>query len=74
MMKNLKDLKLHDISKLNSLDEKEFKKELDSSLKKLFTLRMKKELWELKQTHLIKTLRRYIARIKTIANIKWFNI
>jgi len=35
---------------------------------------MKKELNELKQTHLIKALRRYIAVIKTIANTKGFNI
>jgi ribosomal protein L29 len=31
---------------------------------------MKKEVGELKQTHLIKTLRKYIAQVKTIANSK----
>ena len=72
-MKEIKDLKLQDISKLNTLSEADLKKELDSSLKKAFTLKMKKELWELKQTHLIKSLRRYVATIKTVASIKGFN-
>ena len=31
---------------------------------------MKKEKGELKQTHLIKFLRRYIARVKTLVNNK----
>lgn len=35
---------------------------------------MKKQLGEVKQTHTIKFLRRYIARIKTIANMKWINL
>jgi ribosomal protein L29 len=43
-MKEIKDLKLQDISKLNTLSEADLKKELDSSLKKAFTLKMKKEL------------------------------
>jgi hypothetical protein len=43
-MKEIKDLKLQDISKLNALSEADLKKELDASLKKAFTLKMKKEL------------------------------
>jgi ribosomal protein L29 len=35
---------------------------------------MKKSVWELKQTHLLRALKRYIARIKTIARENDFNI
>lgn len=73
-MKAIKDLKLQEAAKLNSLKEDELKKELQASLKKAFVLRMKNELGELKQVHLIKYLRRYIARIKTVANAKWFHM
>ena len=69
-MKELKDLKLKEISKLNSLSKEELKKEITESMKNLFVLRMKKEKGELKQTHLIKFLRRYIAKVKTLVNIK----
>ena len=69
-MKQLKDLNLKEDSKLNSLDKKELNEEITLSMKNLFVLRMKKEKGELKQTHLIKFLRRYIARVKTIANMK----
>jgi len=69
-MKQLKDLNLKENSKLNSLDKKELNEEITLSMKNLFVLRMKKEKGELKQTHLIKFLRRYIARVKTIANMK----
>ena len=74
MIKELKDLKLLDNSKLNTLDEVKLKEELKGSEKKLFTLKMKLELNELKQTHLIKFLRRYVAKIKTIATSKGFNV
>ncbi|MDQ7009531.1 MAG: 50S ribosomal protein L29, partial [Candidatus Gracilibacteria bacterium] len=66
----LKDLKLKDNSKLNSLDKKGLNEEIALSMKNLFVLRMKKEKGELKNTHIIKFLRRYIAKVKTIANIK----
>jgi len=69
-MKQLKDLKLKETSKLISLSKKELIKEMTESMKNLFVLRMKKEKGELKQTHLIKFLRRYIAKVKTIANTK----
>ena len=69
-MKHLKDLKLKDISKLVSLSKEELKKEISESMKNLFVLKMKKEKGELKQTHLIKFLRRYIARVKTLVNNK----
>ena len=69
-MKQLKDLKLKEISKLNELSKAQLIEEMTSSMKNLFVLKMKKEKGELKQTHLIKFLRRYIARVKTIANMK----
>lgn len=73
-MKELKDLKLLDLEKLNLLSDADLKKELHISEKKYFTIRMKKQLGEVKQTHTIKFLRRYIAKIKTIASAKWFNL
>ena len=73
-MKELKDLKLTDDAKLIDLDESKLKEELKWSEKKLFTLKMKLEMGELKQTHLVKFLRRHVAKIKTIAKSKSFNI
>ena len=73
-MKELKDLKLLDLEKLNLLSDTDLKKELHISEKKYFTIKMKKQLDEVKQTHQVKFLRRYIARIKTIASTKWLNL
>jgi ribosomal protein L29 len=69
-MKEIKDLKLQELGKLIELNEKDLKAELTKSSKGLFVLKMKKELGELKQTHLIKALRRNIAQINTIAASK----
>lgn len=73
-MKEIKDLNLKELNKLSELDEKALRAELSVSSKNLYTLRMKKEVGEQKQTHLIKTLRRYIAQINTVANSKGLNI
>ncbi len=73
-MKELKDLKLKDAKKLSELSAADFKKELQDSEKKLFTLKMKLETEELKQTHLVKYLRRYIAKLNTIASEKWIKL
>jgi len=73
-MKELKDLNLKSFKDLEKLDEKSLKEEYLAASKKMFTLNMKLQLRELKQTHLIKFLRRYIARIKTLSKIKQFNI
>jgi ribosomal protein L29 len=35
---------------------------------------MKKEVGELKQTHLIKALRRYVAQINTVAKANGLNV
>lgn len=69
-MKELKDLKLKNISDLREMEEKALKTELKKSSENLFVLRMKKDLGEIKQTHLIRTQRKYIARMKTVANSK----
>jgi large subunit ribosomal protein L29 len=73
-MKQIKDLKMLDMDKLNELSEKDLKAALVKTSKDLFVLRMKKQLGELKQTHLIKALRRYIAQLKTVATSKGFNV
>ncbi len=69
-MKELKDLKLLEKSKLKSLSKDKLREELVKSEKNLFVLRMKKEAGELKQTHLITFLRKYIAKINTFANME----
>jgi ribosomal protein L29 len=73
-MKEIKDLNLKELSKLNEMSEKDLRSELTASSKNLYVLRMKKELGEQKQTHLIKTLRRYIAQLNTVASSKGLNI
>ncbi len=69
-MKVLKDLKLKNLEQLTKLSKADLQKELDTSSKNLYVLKMKTKLGELKQTHYVKALRRYIARVKTIANSK----
>lgn len=51
-----------DIKKLKDID---LTKQLETSLKKLFVLKMKKKMWDLKETHLIKAMRNQVARLKT---------
>jgi len=70
----MKELKLKDNASLRKLDAKALKEELTINSKKLFELSMKKSVWELKQTHLLRALKRYIARIKTIARENDLNI
>ncbi|MBT3727576.1 50S ribosomal protein L29 [bacterium] len=69
-MKEIKDLKLKELNKLNELNEKDLKTELVTASKNLYVLKMQKQLGELKQTHLIKAVRRYIAQVNTIATSK----
>lgn len=73
-MKEIKDLKIKKLENLREMEEKALKKEYKNSSEDLYVLKMKKELWEQKQTHLIKILRRYIAQIKTVASSKGLNI
>ncbi len=69
-MKELKDLKLKDIKKLNELDAGKLKEELKGAVKRMYELKWKLQLNELKQTHLVKFLRRYIAQLKTLEKRK----
>ena len=73
-MKEIKDLKLKDLAKLNELSEADLKHELASSTNNIYHRKTNKQLGEQTQTHLIKALRRYIARVKTIASSKGINI
>ncbi|NUJ98256.1 50S ribosomal protein L29 [Candidatus Gracilibacteria bacterium] len=73
-MKEIKDLKLKEMSKVLELAPEEIISEIKSSEKKMFELNMKLQVNELKQTHLLKALRRYIARLKTVAVNKGVNI
>ena len=55
--KNLNDLK--------TLDRTDLARELESARRELYILTMKKNLGELKQSHLLKVQRQYIAQIST---------
>ncbi len=70
----MKELKLKSSKEIDALDEKGLKAEIVTSAKKLFEMKMKKELNELKQTHLVKPMRRYVAVLKTAWKTKGFNI
>ncbi|MBS9784029.1 50S ribosomal protein L29, partial [Candidatus Gracilibacteria bacterium] len=50
---------------LRGMSSDELKVELENTQKELFVLKMKKTLGELKQTHLIKEHKKYIARLST---------
>lgn len=73
-MKTLKDLKLKEKAKVVELTEADMKKEVKNAQKLVFTLSMKLEANELKQTHLVRFARRYVAMLKTVANKKGFKI
>jgi len=66
-MKKISDLKLKSKDELRKLDGKKLTAELNVAKSQLFNLNMKLQLDELKETHLVKILRRYIALIKTIS-------
>lgn len=61
---------MKEIKDLRNLEVSDLRKELVDTQKKMFELTMKLELNELKQTHLIKPLRRYIAVIQTVITEK----
>ena len=69
-MKELKDLKVLEIKKVNELNDADLQAELKRASKDLFVLTMRLKVGELKQTHLIKVLRRYIAVLNTVATSK----
>jgi len=69
-MKELKDLKLLEVSKLRDMSSEDLVKENKRASKDLFVLTMKLKVGELKQTHLVKALRRYVAQVNTVATSK----
>jgi large subunit ribosomal protein L29 len=58
---------------LKSKSPVELKEKLISLLKEQFNLRMRKATGQLNQTHLLKKVRRDIARVKTVLNEKAVN-
>ncbi len=54
-----------DIATLRTLDKASLMVELKEAQKALFVLNMKQSLGELKQPHLLKNARKYIAQIST---------
>ncbi len=53
------------LTDLKAMNKAELTTELTTARKDFYVLTMKKELGELKQSHLMKTSRRYIAQIST---------
>ena len=56
---------LKSLSDLKTLDRTDLARELESARRELYILTMKKNLGELKQPHVLKGQRRYIAQIST---------
>ncbi len=56
---------LKSLSDLKTLDRSDLARELESARRALYILTMKKNLGELKQPHVLKGQRRYIAQIST---------
>jgi len=54
-----------DLQALKEMDRADLTTELQAARKALFALTMKKDLGELKQTHLMRAHRKYIAQIST---------
>lgn len=65
-MKEMKDLKMKAPDALKKLTADKLTEEINGAEKLLYTMRMKLSLGELKQTHLVKAMRRYIASLKTL--------
>lgn len=72
-MKELKDLALKTPKELQSLSWEKILGELKEKQKLMYSFTMKLSLWEIKQTHKLKFLRRYIARLKTYSTQKVSN-
>lgn len=56
---------MKDLATLRSLDKAALQGELTTARKSLYVLTMKHQLGELKQPHLLKSTRKYIAQIST---------
>lgn len=53
---------------LSKMTVDKLREESKTAEKNLYVLKMKLSMWELKQTHLVKTLKRYIAKVRTYIN------
>lgn len=69
-MKEIKDLKMKSKADIAALSEEKLTEEIKGAEKMLYTLRMKLSVGELKQTHLVTALRKYVAVLKTFASSK----
>ncbi len=69
-MKEIKDLNIKSKDVLTKLSTDKLVEEVKVAEKLLYTLKMKLAVGELKQTHLAKVLRRYIASMKTMLQAK----
>lgn len=69
-MSSIKELKFKELKKIRELSLEDFKDEVKLTEKALFEWKMKVELKELKQTHTIKLMRKYLARLYTVASEK----
>ena len=73
-MKTLKDLGLKTIEAMKEVSDADLVAEIKASEKKLFGYKMKLVSNELKQTHFVTVMRRYVASLKTIASSRGINI
>lgn len=64
-MKEIKDLKMQSSDAIAKMDTKALTQEVALAQKNMYVLKMKLAMGELKQTHLMKVLRRYIAKLST---------
>ena len=55
-------------SDLIESSEKELQEKIDQLSKELFELRMQKSIGQLGQTHMLKQVKKEIARVKTLVN------
>ena len=62
------------VDELKALEKSQLLAELAKAQKELFVLTMKKDLGELKQTHLIRAMRKDIARISFVITLIFFFI
>ncbi len=62
----MKDLKVKSKDQLLKMSVLEIREEIKGVEKVLFSLRMKLSLGELKQTHLVKWFKKYVARLNTL--------
>lgn len=63
----MKDIKMKSKVDIQKMSKDDLTLELKSAEKSLYNMKMKLVVGELKQTHLVKQARRYVATLKTFA-------